>query len=187
MIRQSLDHPKRTIILSIIFTILMASGLRFFTIDDDMLKMMPESLESRISWNNIQEEFGSTEVIFIAFGHEGEKIFQPDALATLWDLSEALNVSNWVDEVTSISTSSRMDNVDGFMEIDDLQLYRNLTYNEVNDIQLYLDKNEKIKKQLVSRNGDYLVAIVQPFDSIELVSFVAEIKSIADTILQDYD
>ena len=27
-----------------------------------------------------------------------------------------------------------------------------------------LDKNEKIKKQLVSRNGDYLVAIVQPFD-----------------------
>jgi len=187
LIRQSLDHPKRTIILSIIFTILMASGLRFFTIDDDMLKMMPESLESRISWNNIQEEFGSTEVIFIAFGHEGEKIFQPDALATLWDLSEALNVSNWVDEVTSISTSSRMDNVDGFMEIDDLQLYRNLTYNEVNDIQLYLDKNEKIKKQLVSRNGDYLVAIVQPFDSIELVSFVAEIKSIADTILQDYD
>ncbi len=187
LIRQSLDHPKRTIILSIIFTILMASGLRFFTIDDDMLKMMPESLESRISWNNIQEEFGSTEVIFIAFGHEGEKIFQPDALATLWDLSEALNVSNWVDEVTSISTSSRMDNVDGFIEIDDLQLYRNLTYNEVNDIQLYLDKNEKIKKQLVSRNGDYLVAIVQPFDSIELVNFVAEIKSIADTILQDYD
>ena len=187
LIRQSLDHPKRTIILSIIFTILMASGLRFFTIDDDMLKMMPESLESRISWNNIQEEFGSTEVIFIAFGHEGENIFQPDALVTLWDLSEALNVSNWVDEVTSISTSSRMDNVDNFMEIDDLQLYRNLTHNEVDDILLYLDKNEKIKKQLVSRNGDYLIAIVKPFDSIELVSFVAEIKSIADTILQDYD
>ena len=145
LIRQSLDHPKRTIILSIIFTILMASGLRFFTIDDDMLKMMPESLESRISWNNIQEEFGSTEVIFIAFGHEGENIFQPDALVTLWDLSEALNVSNWVDEVTSISTSSRMDNVDNFMEIDDLQLYRNLTHNEVDDILLYLDKNEKIK------------------------------------------
>ena len=165
----------------------MASGLRFFTIDDDMLKMMPESLESRISWNNIQEEFGSTEVIFIAFGHEGENIFQPDALVTLWDLSEALNVSNWVDEVTSISTSSRMDNVDNFMEIDDLQLYRNLTHNEVDDILLYLDKNEKIKKQLVSRNGDYLIAIVKPFDSIELVSFVAEIKSIADTILQDYD
>ncbi|MDP7036362.1 MAG: MMPL family transporter [Candidatus Marinimicrobia bacterium] len=187
LIRQSLDHPKRTIILSIIFTILMASGLRFFTIDDDMLKMMPESLESRISWNNIQEEFGSTEVIFIAFGHEGKNIFQPDALVTLWDLSEALNVSNWVDEVTSISTSSRMDNVDNFMGIDDLQLYRNLTHNEVDDILLYLDKNEKIKKQLVSRNGDYLIAIVKPFDSIELVSFVAEIKSIADTILQDYD
>jgi|TARA_Y100000310_G_scaffold135864_1_gene134745 hypothetical protein len=156
-------------------------------IDDDLLKMMPEDLESRISWDNIQEEFGSTEVVFIAFGHEEENIFQPEALAKLWDLSEALEASDWVDEVTSISTSTRMDNYDGFMEIDDLQLYRNLSQEEVDDILTYLDKNEKIKKQLVSREGDYFIATIKPFDSIELVGFVAEIKSITDSILQGFD
>ena len=68
IIRNSLDHPKRTIILSLLSTLLIASGLRFFTIDDDILKMIPENIESRLSWESIQDEFGSTEVIFIAFG-----------------------------------------------------------------------------------------------------------------------
>ncbi len=187
IIKQSLEFPKRTIAIALAFTLIFASGLRFFTIDDDMLKMMPEDLESRVSWDTIQDEFGSTEVIFIAFGHENENIFHPNALAKLWDLSEALEASDWVDEVTSISTSTGMDNVDGFMEIDDLQLVRDLSQGEVDDIFSYLNKNEKIKKQLVSNNGDYLISIVQPFDSIELVGFVYEIKSISDKILKDYD
>jgi len=187
IIKQSLEFPKRTIAIALAFTLILASGLRFFTIDDDMLKMMPEDLESRVSWDTIQDEFGSTEVIFIAFGLENENIFHPNALAKLWDLSEALEASDWVDEVTSISTSTRMDNVDGFMEIDDLQLVRDLSQGEVDDIFSYLNKNEKIKKQLVSNNGDYLISIVQPFDSIELVGFVYEIKSISDKILKDYD
>ena len=187
LIRQSLEHPKRTIALAMFFTLILASGLRFFTIDDNMLKMMPEDLESRISWDNIQDEFGSTEVIFIAFGHEGKSIFYPKALSKVWDLTEALEASKWVDEVTSISTSTRMDNVDGFMEIDDLQLYRDITQDEIDNIMIYLNKNERVKKQLVTNKGDYLIAIVQPFDSIELVRFVSEIKSITDTILQDYD
>ena len=187
MINQSLDHPKRTIILSLLFTIILAFGLRFFTIDDDMLKMMPENLPSRVSWDNIQEEFGSTEVIFIAFGNEGTNIFTTDALAKMWDLSEALEESDWVDEVTSISTSTRIDNFNGFMEIDDLQLDRNLSKDEASEILDYLNKNEKIKEQLLSQDGDYLVAIVKPFDSIELVDCVHEIKSIAENILIDYD
>ncbi len=187
IIRQSLDHPKRTIVSALIFTFILASGLQFFTIDDDMLKMMPEDLPSRMSWDDIQDEFGSTEVVFIAFGHEGKDSFHTDALAKMWDLSEALEASQWVDEVTSISTSTRMDSFDGFMEIDDLQLDRDLSQDEVEAIRSYLDKNENIKKQLVSRDGDYLVAMVQPFDSIEMVGFVAEIKSISDALLKGYD
>ncbi len=187
IISQSLNRPKRTLLSSLIFTLILASGLRFFIIDDDMLKMMPEDLPSRVSWDNIQEEFGSTEVIFIAFGHEGRDVFTPKALAQMWDLSEALEASTWVDEVTSISTSTRMDSYDGFMEIDDLQLNRDLSTDEVDAILKYLDKNERIKKQLMTQDGDYLVAIVQPFDSIEMVGFVAEVKSIADNLLKNYD
>ena len=56
---QSLDYPWRTIIISLMATILLGSGIRFFLIDDDMMKILPKELDSRISWDVIQEEFGS--------------------------------------------------------------------------------------------------------------------------------
>jgi hypothetical protein len=37
-IRQSLDFPKRTIVFSILLTLIVGSGARFFLIDDDMIK-----------------------------------------------------------------------------------------------------------------------------------------------------
>ena len=74
-IRQSLDRPIRVIILSVIATIIMGFGLQFFVVDDDVMKMLPKNLESRLSWDALQDEFGSTEMIFIAFGHKNKTIF----------------------------------------------------------------------------------------------------------------
>ena len=139
-IKQSLDSPIRTIIFSILITLFAASGSRFFIIDDDMLKILPKELDSRVSWDLIQDEFGSTEVIFVAFGKEGKSIFNPGAMATLWDLTKALEATSQVEEVISISSATRMDNLDGFMEIDDLQYDRNLNQEEVDKIEEYLEK-----------------------------------------------
>lgn len=186
-IHQSIDHAKRTIIISILLTLFMASGLGFFTIDDDIMKMMPKNLESRVSWDNIQEEFGSTEVIFIAFGHQEKTVYSPEALATLWDLSEELEASKSVEEVTCISTSTRMDNIDGFMEIDDLQPEKDLSIESIESIKKYLEKNNHIKQRFVSKNEDYLIAIIQPYEDISKDSFVDEVTSVANPILEGYE
>ena len=68
-IRQSLDNPIRSILFSILATIIMGMGGLFFMIDDDMMKLLPSDLDSKISWDDIQDEFGSTELIYIAFGN----------------------------------------------------------------------------------------------------------------------
>ena len=182
-ITQSLDFPLRTILISLIATIFLGSGIRFFIIDDDMMKILPKNLDSRISWDVIQEEFGSTEVIFIAFGKKGESIFNPDAFAALWDVEEQLEASNKVEEITSISTATRMDNLDGFMEIDDLQPYRDMRTDEVNDVKLYLEKNPTIKKRFVSEDNEYFMITVQPYSSEGLNYFRDEVVSIVDPIL----
>ena len=186
-ITQSLDFPLRTILISLIATIFLGSGIRFFIIDDDMMKILPKNLDSRISWDVIQEEFGSTEVIFIAFGKQGESIFNPDAFAALWDVEEQLEASNKVEEITSISTATRMDNLDGFMEIDDLQPYRDMRTDEVNDVKLYLEKNPTIKKRFVSEDNEYFMITVQPYSSEGLNYFRDEVVSIVDPILSNYE
>ena len=186
-IHQSLDYPWRTIIISLLITLLVGSGVRFFLIDDDMMKLLPKNLESRISWEAIQDEFGSTEVIFIAFGNEGKSIFNPVAMATLWDLTEALETGKQIEELNSITTATRMDNLDGFMEVDDLQPERNLSQEEVNDLKDYLDKNTVIKKRFVSQDDQYFLITVQPYNSDGLNLFRDELVTIADPILAGYE
>ena len=186
-IQQSLDYTRRTIIISIIATLIMGSGLQFFVIDDDMMKMLPKNLESRIAWDMVQEEFGSTEVIFISFGKKGQTVFHPNTFAALWDISVELEALQEIEEVQSISMTTRMDNYDGFMEIDDLQPDRNLTENDIQEIKGYLEKNPNIKDRFVSQNEDYLVAMVQPFEGIGLDQVRNELVAVVDPILQDYD
>jgi len=185
-IGQSLNHSKRTIILSIIATLIMGSGVRFLIIDDDMMKMLPKDLNSKITWDAVQDEFGSTEIIFIAFGRESESVFKPQALADLWSLSEELETLSSVDDVISISTATRIDNIDGFMEIDDLQSAQTLTDAEIDEIKIYLGKNPNIKKQLVSKGEDYLLTIVQPYDDVGLDTFRNDIVTAAEAILNNY-
>ena len=186
-IKQSLDFPVRTIIFSLLITLFSASGARFFIIDDDMLKILPKDLDSRVSWDLIQDEFGSTEVIFVAFGKEGKSIFNPGAMATLWDLTKALEGTNQVEEVISISSATRMDNIDGFMEIDDLQSERNLNQEEVDKIQGYLDKNPTIKKRFISEDNQYFLVTIQPYESGALNTFRDSITTISSPILNDYE
>jgi Predicted exporters of the RND superfamily len=77
---QALQHSRRTILLSILATLFMGSGIRFLVMDDDMMKMLPKELESKVTWDAIQNEFGSTEIIFIAFGRQGESAYQEKLL-----------------------------------------------------------------------------------------------------------
>ena len=184
---QVLIHSRRTIILSILATLLIGSGIRFLIMDDDMMKMLPKELESKITWDAIQNEFGSTEVIFIAFGHQGQSVYKQKTLADLWVLSEKLGSLNTVDDISNISTATRIDQVDGFMEIDDLQAEKELSDVEIDHIKIYLNKNPNLKKQLVSKGEEYFLTIIQPYDNVGLDQFRNDIVAVGDSVLMDYE
>ncbi|MDP6168823.1 MAG: MMPL family transporter [Candidatus Marinimicrobia bacterium] len=185
-IDQAIHHSRRTIIISILATLILGSGLRFLVMDDDMMKMLPKDLESKISWDAVQDEFGSTEIIFVAFGHEESSVYGQKALSDLWVLSENLRMLDVVHKITNISTATRIDQYDGFMEIDDLQSSKKLTENEIDEIKKYLDKNSELKKQLVSRDENYLLTIIQPNDDVGLDRFRNSVVHVSDSILVDY-
>ena len=185
--RQAIGHSKRTVVLSVIATILMGSGIRFLVVDDDMMKMLPKDLESRISWDKVQNEFGSTEIIFVAFGSKDSSVYSSHALDNLWQLSENLELLESVREVTNISTSTKIEQYDGFMEIDDIQPSKKLTRNEIDEIKVYLNKNPKLKRRLISKNENYLVTMIQPEFGFGLDRFRNDVVHVADSLLADYE
>ena len=165
----------------------MGSGIRFLVMDDDMMKMLPKNLESRISWDKVQNEFGSTEIIFVAFGSKDSSAYSAHALGNLWQLSENLILLESVREVTNISSSTKIEQYDGFMEIDDLQPSEKLTRNEIDEIKAYLNKNPKLKKRLISKNENYLITMIQPEFGFGLDRFRNDVVHVADSLLADYE
>ena len=186
-IKQSLDHPIRSIIVSLIATISVGSGVLSFMIDDDMMKLLPADLDSKIAWDEIQDEFGSTELIYIAFGEKGKSVFNSKTFADMWDLSKTLESTDQIEEVFSLVNTNRIDNVDDFMEVDDLQTKRNLTQGEVDDIQKYLLKNPSLKKRFISENDEYFVITAQPYTNEEFDVFSKIVVDKSDEILDGYE
>ncbi len=165
-IRQATEYPKRTIIINILVTVLFAFGLPNLIIDDDFMKLLPPEMESRQTWDNIREEFGNTEIVYVALGKKGESIYNADLLRSSWDIAEALELDPNIDEVMSLSTMNRMDSDDGFMEVSDLQPARDLYPDELEEIKAYLDKNPDMKIRFISKNEDYINIIVRPVTDV---------------------
>ena len=188
IIEHVLENPKKAIALPVLFTLSMGLGINYLVIDDDMMAMLPETLDSRMSWDAVQDEFGSTEVIFIAFGNKGKTVYSSESFALLWDLTKALENVNQVEKVSCITTISKIDSEDGFMEISDLQPARDLSLSQIDKIKEYLISNPTIKKRAVSESEEYLNIMVQPYEDIPHDIMRDVVVAIGDSILSaDYE
>lgn len=186
-INRALNHPHFNIILTIGLTLTVGSGISFLTIDDDMMAMLPKDLDSRISWDAVQDEFGSTEVVFIAFGKKGRSIINSESFAALWDVTAALQERSVIDEVTCITTMSRIDSDDGFMLISDLQPSRELNMIEIERIDHYLNQNPSIRKRVLSRDEEYFNIMVQPLADIPHDIMRNTVVAVGDSVLSDFE
>ena len=188
IIKQVLANPKKSVVLPLLVTVFVGMGINHVVIDDDMMAMLPESLESKISWDSVQDEFGSTEVIFIAFGNKNKTIYRQETFSILWELTEALENLDQVEKVSSIATLSRMDSQNGFMEISDLQPRQELTLIQINQIKDYLEKNPSLKKRAISQSDEYFNIMIQPYEDIPHDVMRNVVVEVGDRILPNgYD
>ncbi len=83
-------------------------------LDDNVMNMLPENIDSRRVWDEIVDEFKYSDFLFVAFGRDDKNVLTKENLALVWDLTEAFEMAPQVDEVLSLSTMNRMDSEDGF-------------------------------------------------------------------------
>ena len=186
-IHQSIKRPIPTIVISIAFTILISMGIQFIVVDDDMMKMLPSNIESKKSWDDIQNDFGSTEIIFVAFGHKDSSVYKSKIMSDLWMLTDRLGQSPYIEKISNISTATAINQVDGFIDIDDLQPTKDISSQQLENIKVYLNRNLNLKKQLISKGEDYLINIVTPTAGTSLDIFRDEVVFLSDSILTGYD
>ena len=140
--------------------------MTFIVVDDDMLAMLPNNMSSKLSWDAVQDEFGSTESIFIAFGNKDKTIFNKSSFSDLWKLTNELESQPEIKKVTSLSNLPKIENVDDFLEVHSLQPSEELDDLQINEIKKYVYNNQSIRARSISKDGDYFNIMVQPNDSI---------------------
>ncbi len=183
-----LDNPLKSILIPIFLTFILGSGLRFIIVDDNMMAMIPTKMESKMTWDAVQNEFGSTESIFIAFGKEGKNIFNKEALSQLWDVTRALEKIKEIEKVNSISNIPKILSNDGFLEIEDLQKNRDLSKHTTEDIANYVNANSTIKNRMVSKDEDYFNIIIQPSPNVSHDILRHRVVQVGDSLLSmNYD
>ena len=183
-----LDNPLKSILIPIFLTFILGSGLRFIIVDDNMMAMLPTKMESKMTWDAVQNEFGSTESIFIAFGKEGKNIFNKEALSQLWDVTRALEKIKEIEKVNSISNIPKILSNDGFLEIEDLQKNRELSEHTTEDIANYVNANSTIKNRMVSKYEDYFNIIIQPSPNVSHDILRHRVVQVGDSLLSmNYD
>ena len=108
-INQTLNYPLRTLLISLTLTLILAIGLKWFIIDDDFVKLLPKNVPSKIIWDEIQEDFGASEVMLIAFGNKNVPIYRKEIFEVLSELTDSLENNPLIEEVISIKTIDRID------------------------------------------------------------------------------
>ena len=186
-IHQSIKRPIPTIVISIAFTVFISMGIQFIVVDDDMMKMLPSNIESKKSWDDIQNDFGSTEIIFVAFGQKDSSVYKSKIMSDLWMLTDKLGQSPYIEKISNISTATAINQVDGFIDIDDLQPTKDISSQQLENIKVYLNRNLNLKKQLISKGEDYVINIVTPTAGTSLDIFRDEVVFLSDSILTGYD
>ena len=197
LIDQSIDHSLRTLIISLFLTLIIFVGFRNFKVDDDLIKTFPQNMPSKVIWDNIQEEFGQTEYVFVAFGKKNHNILNDKwAIAQNKMFTDAiLNEIEQVDKVISLSTFNKIDGNNDYLEIGLLQSEdfidnfadENYVEETLQDINAYFKKNSEQKKRLVSQNNDYLNIAIRPINDINMSEVVPLIKDLAYKHLGDYE
>jgi hypothetical protein len=80
-----------------------------------------------------------------------------------------------------------MDNDDGFLLIDDLIPYRDLSAEELLSIEDYLNRNPNVKVRFISTNEDYMNIMIQPYDKANYSILAFKIRDLAEKQLEGYN
>ena len=163
-----IDRPVLTIIIVLMISAFLALGSKWIFIDDDFVKMFPEQIPSKQIWDEIQNEFGSTEYLIAAIEHD-------NILNDSKFYNRISSFSNKLYQATDSNGNQLVNRVLSITELDIFSDQKKEKFSEYDEII----KNRFIKDDFIS------IAIV-PQNNINNAELVSEVKKIYQSELGDY-
>lgn len=178
----SLKFPKQTILLFVFLNALLIFGIKYIVQDDDMVKLLPNDIETIITFEDIRDEFGNSEFMYIGVGNKNVDAFNPNLLQIVWEISKELEDFEPIEEVISISTASKIyfGILDSTIIVDNLMPQEMVTQVQIDSMAQYLNKNPELRTNIVSKNNDFHNIVIRPRNNDRYADITYKMHKITD-------
>ena len=153
-------HPKRVILVMLLFFAILASNLVSIEVDTSTEAFFSEKDQTRITYNNFREEFGRDEIV-LALIHP-KNVFDIEFLKKLKSFHEDLEAEvPHLDEVQSLINVTAMRGEGGDLIIEELMADWPSDDAGVMDLKERVLRNKSYRNILVSEDGQYTTVVVR--------------------------
>ncbi len=153
-------HPKRVILVMLLFFAILASNLVSIEVDTSTESFFSENDQTRITYNKFREQFGRDEIV-LALIHP-KNVFDLEFLKKLKSFHEDLEAEvPHLDEVQSLINVTAMRGEGGDLIIEELMADWPDEDAEVMDLKDRVLRNKFYRNFLVSEDGQYTTVVVR--------------------------
>ena len=163
-----IDRPILTIIIVLTLSAFLALGIKWIVIDDDFVKMFPDDITSKEIWDEIQNEFGSTEYLIAAIEHDN----------ILDDSKFYDKIFNFSNKLKQVKDSNGKEMINRVLSITELDVFSEQKKEKISEYDQII-KNRFIKNNFLS------IAII-PENNINNAELVSEVKKNYQSVLGEY-
>lgn len=166
------------IAFSFALTIAVSFSLHNLTIDPDLKNYFPESMESMVATNLIEEHFGNQDIIMIIF--ESDDIIKEESLLRIRTIDRKLKRTSGIRKTTSLFSASHIYGKDGMMFVDPAVGKIPGNAEEAAELKESLKGNDLVMNIVVADNFRSSAIIVALADEAEEDSVFAAIHRVLD-------
>jgi predicted RND superfamily exporter protein len=173
--------PLLVVLISVMLLLGTAAGLLTIVKDTSVKAFIPSDHASRITDRDITETFGLTDTVAVAMiSKNGSTVFQPEALATLEQLSEQIadldNIRD--DRVSSLATKSSIRGDQGAVLVDEYVPYGSLGEADARDALSRWQNMPQHQGTLVNPEATAAIVMAEMLDIYEAKATYDAIQNI---------
>ena len=118
LLRRLLARPRTVAAVTVGLSLAMGLGAVGIELDEDLRSVLPTDLPARLLLDEVEERFGSNDVVMVTVGAPGESVFAQARLAKVAALTRELQRLEGAAEVQSLATATRLRGEAGLLVAD---------------------------------------------------------------------
>ncbi len=160
-------HTKALIVVPILISLAVGTGIFKITIKDDVVAMLPKDLPERLVLQELEANFGASEFINVTIGKKGSSVFNYTTLSKLARITEKLEEVPFISRVRSLSNASETVGNEFGLDVYPLMEEVPRTPAELKKLENSVFNNSELVGSLISEDKQYLAIYI--FLSLERV------------------